>query len=358
MAEPHLRAELDQARRRRRVCGAALDPQRGGRLPHQERIAHRLGRRDQEEEPGRRRQLSESLLEALLDAARERRPAVQPEPARQLGGRPAAWQLEQRQRIAARLGHDPVAHPLVERTRHHGLQQRLRITVVEPTDGELGQAPEQLLAGGLAHGEHQPDRFRPQTARHECQRLRRRAVEPLRIVHDADQRPVLRRVGQQAEDGQADEEAIRGAALAQTERGTERRVLRAGEAVQAIDERRAELMQPRERELHLRLDAGRPGNTAARRAPHQILEQGALAHAGVATQHQCAAQTLAHTRHELIQRRALAAPTEQLRLMGRHGHPARLRPARPLRNQGAQTRDSPGVGSRTCFLGLTGTVAQ
>ena len=258
-----------------------------------------------------------------------RRPAVQPEPARQLGGRPAAWQLEQRQRIAARLGHDPIAHPLVERTRHHGLQQRLRITVGQPTDHELRQTLEMPLAGRLAHREHQPDRLRPQTARHERQRLRRRAVEPLRIVDDADQRPLLRRVRQQAQDRQADEEAIRGVALAQTERGAERLALRAGEAVQAIDERRAELMQPRERELHLGLDARRPGDAAPRRAPHQILQQGALAHAGLAAQHQRAAQTLAHTRHELIQRRALAAPTEQLRLMSRHGHPPRLREHSP-----------------------------
>ena len=84
------------------------------------------------------------------------------------------------------------------------------------------------LAGRLAHGEHQPDRLRPQTARHERQRLRRRAVEPLRIVDDADQRPLLRRVGQQAQDRQADEEAIRGVALAQTERGAERLALRPG----------------------------------------------------------------------------------------------------------------------------------
>ena len=312
MAEAHLGAELDQARRRRRGRRAALDPERGGRLPHQQRIAHRLGRRDQEQEPRRRRQLRQPLLEALLDAAGQRRPAVQPEPARQLGGRPAARQLQQRQRVAARLGHDPIAHPLVERTRHHGLQQRLRITVVQPADDELRQPLEMPLAGRLAHGEDQPDRLGPQTARHERQRLRRRAVEPLRIVHDADQRPLLRHVGQQAQDRQADEEAIRRVAVAQAERRAERLALRAGKALQAIHERRAELMQPGERELHLRLDARRPGDAAARRVPHQVLEQRALADAGLAAQHQRPARTRAHARHQLIQRRALAAPAEQL----------------------------------------------
>ena len=206
-----------------------------------------------------------------------------------------------------------------------GLQQRLRFVVGQPSDHELRQTLEMALAGRLAHREHQPDRLRAQTARHERQHLRRRAVEPLRIVDDADQRPVLGRVRQQAQDRQADEEAIRGVAVAQAERGAERLALRVGEAVQAIDERRAELMQPREGELHLGLDARRPRDAEPRRAPHQILEQGALAHAGLAAQHQRAAQTLAHARDELIQRRALAAPAEQLRLMSRHGHPPRLR---------------------------------
>ena len=234
MAEAHLGAELDQAGRLRRSRRVAVDPERGGRLPHQQRIAHRLGRRDQEQEPRRRRQLRQALLEALLDAAGQRRPAVQPQPARQLGGRQAAWQLQQRQRIAARLGHDPIAHPLVERTRHHGLQQRPRITVVEPADHELRQPLEMPLPGRLAHGEDQPDRLGPQTARHEGQRLRRGAVEPLRVVHDADQRSLLGHVRQQAQDRQADEEPIRRVAVAHAERRAERLALRAWKALQAI----------------------------------------------------------------------------------------------------------------------------
>ena len=116
--------------------------------------------------------------------------------------------------------------------------------------------------GRPADGEDQPDRLGPQTTRHERQRLRRGRVEPLRVVDEADQRPLLGHVGQQAEDGQADEEPIRGIAVAQTERGAERFALRAGKALHAIQGRRAELMQPRERELHLRLDARRPGDAA------------------------------------------------------------------------------------------------
>ena len=97
--------------------------------------------------------------------------------------------------------------------------------------------------------------------------------------------------------------------------------LRAGKALQTSQERRAQLLQPRVRKLHLRLDSGRPGDVATRRVLRQILQQRALAHPGLPAQHQRPAVTRAHTRHQLIQRRALAAPAEQPRGNGsRHRH--------------------------------------
>ena len=176
------------------------------------------------------------------------------------------------------------------------------------------------LAGRLADGEDQPDRLRPEPAGDEGQRLRRGAVEPLRVVHDRDQRPLLGHVGQQAQDGQTDQEAIRGVAVAQPEGRAERVALRAGQALQAIHERRAQLLEAGERELHLGLDARRPGEGAPGRAPREVLEQRALADAGLAAQHERPARTRPHARHQLIERRALAAPAEQPRRGRRHGH--------------------------------------
>ena len=85
-----------------------------------------------------------------------------------------------------------------------------------------------LFAARLAHGEHQPDRLRTQPARDEGQRQRGGRVEPLRVVHDADPRPLLRDVRQQAQRRQADEEPIRRGPFPQTERGANRVALRAG----------------------------------------------------------------------------------------------------------------------------------
>jgi hypothetical protein len=50
-------------------------------------------------------------------------------------------------------------------------------------------------------------------------------------------------------------------------------------------------MQPRESQLHLRLDTDGTLHPAARRVPGHILEQGRLAHACLAVYHQCAALT-------------------------------------------------------------------
>ena len=167
------------------------------------------------------------------------------------------------------------------------------------------------FAAWLARGEHQPDRLRAQAAGNEGQRLRGSRVEPLGVVHDADERPLLRYICQQAQHRQADEEPIRRGAVAQAERNAKRIALRAGQAVQAVQERRAQLLQSGVRQFDLGLDAGRPGNAAPGRVPHQILQQRGLADPGLAAQHQRPALTGAHAHHQLIQRGALAAAAKQ-----------------------------------------------
>jgi hypothetical protein len=87
--------------------------------------------------------------------------------------------------------------------------------------------------------------------------------------------------------------------------------LRAGQAVQVSQERRAKLLQSGVRQFNLGLDAGRPGDAAAGRVPHQIFQQRALADPGFAAQHQGPALTGAHGPHQLIQRGALTPAAEQ-----------------------------------------------
>ena len=167
----------------------------------------------------------------------------------------------------------------------------------------------------LAHGEDQPDRLGLQAARHEGERLRRRRVEPLRVVHDADERPLLRRVRQQAQDRQPDQEAVRGVAVAQPERGAERVALRAGEALEPIHAaaRRASCSPANASSISDSTPAARTTWHPEARAD-QVLEQRALARAGLAAEHQRPAQA----------RRArspAADPAPRTRCAGRADHP-------------------------------------
>ena len=227
MTETHLRTEIDQSRGGRWRRRVRPDAELRRRPPHQHRIPHRLFGGEQKQKPRRGRQRRQPLRKALLDSPRQRRRGVgEPKPARELSRRPASWQPEQRQRIAARLGHDPITHPLIKWTRDHRREQLVRITIVQPANDELRQPLKVLVAVALAQREHQPDRLRTETARDERQRLCRGRVKPLRVVHNAHQRTVFRDVGEQTQDRQADEKPIRRITIAQTKRDAKRSALR------------------------------------------------------------------------------------------------------------------------------------
>ncbi len=116
-------------------------------------------------------------------------------------------QLQQRQRVAPSLGDDPVAHPLVQRNAQCRAEQRARITVSKAFNEQLGQSIE--LFDRLACRDHQRDRVSQQPSRDKRQRLRRGPVQPLCIIYQAQQRPLLAHVREQAEHRQPNEEPVR-----------------------------------------------------------------------------------------------------------------------------------------------------
>jgi hypothetical protein len=73
----------------------------------------------------------------------------------------------------------------------------------------------------------------------------------LAVVHHAGQRPLRGRLRQQAQDGQADQEAIGGRPLDQAEGGPERVRLRQGQVLEMAEHRHAQLLEAREGQLHL-----------------------------------------------------------------------------------------------------------
>lgn len=85
-------------------------------------------------------------------------------------------------------------------------------------------------------------------------------IEPLGILDQAQQRPVLGRGGQQAEHGQSHEEPLRRLAGRHSQRDAQGIALRCGDRVKEIEHRRAQLMDTREWQLPLGLDGGYLGN--------------------------------------------------------------------------------------------------
>ncbi len=331
--EQHPGAELGQARVGRRPRRVGADPEPPGRPPDQCRIPGRLGRRQQQQPPRRVRQRLDAPPETLLDPPRQRHRAGQPEPASQLLRGQPAWQLQQRQRVAARLGDELIADPLVQRAGQRRAQQRPRIVVPQPPDHQLRQ-PRQIT-GRDPGREHQPDRLRPQPPRDERQNLRRGMIEPLLVIDQAHQRPGRSHLRQQAQHRQADQKPVRHRPRTHPERGPQRITLRHRQPPQPIQHRRAQLMQPGERQLHLRLDTRGGRHPAARRPPGQVLQQRRLARTRLAPHHQRPALTRPHSPQQPVQHLTFAAAAQQ------HRDPSSPRPVGSHLPRAPRQPDSP-----------------
>ncbi len=97
------------------------------------------------------------------------------------------------------------------------------------------------VASGL---QHQRDRLRQRAAPDEPEDLSRGLVEPLRVIHDAEQRPILRRLRHQAERSEGDQEPVRVVSRGQSERDAERAPLGLGQRTEPVEQRSAYLVQP------------------------------------------------------------------------------------------------------------------
>jgi hypothetical protein len=75
-----------------------------------------------------------------------------------------------------------------------------------------------------------------------------------------------------------------------------------------IQHRRAQLMQPREGQLHFGLHSRCPRYQAPRGPPGQVVKQNGLAHAGLTAHHQCLALTGPHAGHEPVKYATFAEP--------------------------------------------------
>ncbi len=114
----------------------------------------------------------------------------------------------------------------------------------------------------------------------------------------------------------------------QTERDGQGIALRFGKPVEPAHHRHAQLVQPGERQLHLRLDTGRPQDLTPGRALHQVLDEGGFADSGLTAENQYLAPALSGAGDHVVQGPALAVPPSRRTprsTTARHAHHHRSR---------------------------------
>jgi hypothetical protein len=173
----------------------------------------------------------------------------------------------------------------------------------QPRDAQLGQAGRGEPALALADRHDQGYSLGVQPPRGERQCRRRRAVQPVRVVDQAQQRAIVGELGEQGQHGHADQQRVSaapggqpprpsqltGPGRRQPERALERLPLRRRERPDAAERRPQQQVHPGERQLRLRLDAGAADHPDAVRGRGDVVKQRGLADTGLAADHQRAA---------------------------------------------------------------------
>jgi len=157
------------------------DPEARRCLPHECRVTGGICSSDQQELLRVGRQSLDPAPEVILELPRQRQRAGKAKPARELRRRRAPCHIQQRRRVAARLGDHLIAHALVERSVARRLEELARIERRESLELQLRESGE-LLVCRRACRQDEDDPFRLQASRHESQRPEGHSVEPLRVV--------------------------------------------------------------------------------------------------------------------------------------------------------------------------------
>ena len=233
--------------------------------------------------------------------------------------------FDQREGVTTTFGDDAIAHPLVERGVQDRTEQRLRVAVDESLDAQLRELSD--VVNRRASREHQGDPLGEQSAGDDGQRLRGGAIKPVGVVDDAQHRADVRRAREQVENGEPDEQPVGRGADAQAERRTRGDALRFGQVDETVEHRPAQLMQSREWQLHLELDAGGLGDGETPGGVSEVLQQRGLADAGLAPQHEHSRLAAAHRVEEFVEGLALARAPGQCRHRWRFRSAAHVEPA-------------------------------
>ena len=172
-----------------------------------------------------------------------------------------------------RADHAP-AHLPVELAGNCRHQQCASVHIGQPGQVHFRQPGEGIGLVPVADPDEECDRLAVKTAGHECQRLSRSLVEPLRVINQAEKRLALGPTGQQTKHGKADQEPVRRWSGAQTEGDAQRGRLGLWKAVEVIEHRSAQLMDRGVGQFHFRLDPVGAGHVKVRACFGGVLHEG------------------------------------------------------------------------------------
>ena len=249
------------------------------------RAAHR---RDQQRQPRALRELLGPTGKGALDGRAHRKGVSEGRRAGELLRGQHPRQLDQRERVSpgrlvqqvGDLGRDLDVPPAPEQDRRRFACEARRHDRFDARRLEGSFLP-------VAGRAEERNAIRAEPPDRELQRILRRAVEPLCVVDDDEQRPHLGRGGEESEGRGPDREPVVRVGLGETERSTQRLGLMLRELLDPVLEGPAELDEPRVLELCLRLDPGRPDDRHLVRPADRVPEQRRLADARLSADHEC-----------------------------------------------------------------------
>lgn len=249
--------------------------------------------------------------------------------------------LAEHERIAPGLVDDARDDLLVHRTTGDRVHQRARVGLAEPADLHLMDAVDAGRVEPDAFHEQHRDRQPFDPSGDDPEDLDTRGVEPVHVVHDAEEGPIPGRRCEEPEEGHAEHEGTRRRLDGPPERDVHRLTLRIRQPIGRVGHRTEDLLQPCERELALGLHADGARHTEPVGGRDAVFEERGLADARVPDDHERGALPSAGSSEQRLDGRLLARATE-------HGHspPEGVDPDRPGvgRQQTTHSRDSPKPG--------------
>ena len=208
--------------------------------------------------------------------------------------------------------------------------QRRRRLRVEPAEREFWQpACLEAVTLALTDGEQHGDSLRLEPTADEHEGVGRSRVEPVGVIDETEKRPVLGRLGQQAQHGERDQEAVVAFSHLEPERSPQRAPWGSGRLSRCPKDRTDDLVQRGEGDVRLRFDPAAAQDLHVGRSLSCVLEEGGLADTRLAADDEHPASRLASVLEERAEPSALGVPAVE--------HPLRWYPPSP----GAKPAKSP-----------------